>query len=247
MSGALAKMLASAAVAAAMISAANAQGTNAQGIWTKKAPMAAAVNEVALAAVETKIHVIGGMVLGEAGPYHQEYDTEKDTWRARASLPKGLDHIGAAALNGKVYAIGGFLGWLHRDAQNAAYEYDPATDSWRILARMKAPRASVGVVALGGKIYAVGGRNPDGQVVATHEVYDPAPTSGRSSRRCRRRAITWRWWRRRVASTRSAGARAHRARQSINTMSTIRRPTRGRRDRRCRRRAAGLPGRITRI
>ena len=154
--------------------AASATIANAQGSWTKKAPMAAALNEVALAGVGTKIHVIGGGVLGVAGPYHQEYDTEKDTWRPRALLPKGLDHIGATVLNGKVYTIGGFVGSVHRDAQNAAYEYDPASDSWRILAWMKAPRASVGVAALGGKIYAVGGRNPDGQVVGTNEVYDPA-------------------------------------------------------------------------
>ncbi len=63
---------------------------------------------------------------------------------------------------------------MHRDGQNAAYEYDPASDTWRILPLMKAGRGSVGVAALDGKIYAVGGRNPDGQVVATHEVFDPA-------------------------------------------------------------------------
>ena len=73
------KILTAGVMAAGTIAMANAQGT-----WTKKAPMAAAVNEVALAAVDTKIHVIGGMVLGEAGPYHQEYDIEKDTWRGRA-------------------------------------------------------------------------------------------------------------------------------------------------------------------
>jgi|SRR6516164_4197009 len=86
--GAIAKMLGAGVMAAGMITVANAQGT-----WSKKAPMAAALNEVALAAVDTKIHVIGGMVLGEAGPYHQEYDSEKDTWRARnpaeRSRPRG--------------------------------------------------------------------------------------------------------------------------------------------------------------
>ena len=139
--------------------------------------MAAALNEVALAAVGGKIHVIGGSVLGVAGPYHQEYDIAKDTWRPRAFLPKGLDHIGVAVLNGKIYTVGGFIASVHRDGQNAAYEYDPASDTWRILPLMKAGRGSVGVAALGGKIYAVGGRNADGQVVATHEVFDPATNS----------------------------------------------------------------------
>ena len=42
---------------------------------------------------------------------------------------------------------------------------------------MKAGRGSVGVAALDGKIYAIGGRHPDGNVVATHEVYDLATNS----------------------------------------------------------------------
>src|SRR5215510_562255 len=167
------RVIAACAVMAAVANAANAQG----GSWSNKAPMAAALNEVALAAVGGKIHVIGGSVLGVAGPYHQEYDIAKDTWRPRALLPRGLDHIGVAVLNGKLYAIGGFIGSVHRDGQNAAYEYDPASDTWRILPLMKAGRGSVGVAALGGKIYAVGGRNPDGNVVATHEVFDPATNS----------------------------------------------------------------------
>ena len=163
------RVLAACAVAAAVATAANAQGS-----WSKKAPMAAALNEVALAAVGGKIHVIGGSVLGVAGPYHQEYDIAKDTWRPRAFLPKGLDHIGVTVLNGKVYAVGGFIASVHRDGQNAAYEYDPASDTWRILPLMKAGRGSVGVAALGGRVYAVGGRNADQQVVATHEMFDPA-------------------------------------------------------------------------
>ena len=88
-----------AAIGAVM--AAVATAANAQGSWTKKAPMAAALNEVALAAVGGKIHVIGGSVLGVAGPYHQEYDVAKDTWRGRTMLPRGLDHIGVAVITAR--------------------------------------------------------------------------------------------------------------------------------------------------
>jgi hypothetical protein len=55
-------------LAACAITAAVATAANAQGSWSKKAPMAAALNEVALAAVGGKIHVVGGAVLGVAGP-----------------------------------------------------------------------------------------------------------------------------------------------------------------------------------
>jgi len=145
------------------------------GSWVSRAPLPAALNEVAVAYAGGKIHVLGGSVLGFTGPYHEEYDPVTDKWRARSPLPRSLDHVGAATLNGKVYAVGGFVGGgVHRDGQNTAFEYDPSLDTWRILAPLKAGRGSVGVVALDGKIHAIGGRAPDGTTVATHEVYDPA-------------------------------------------------------------------------
>jgi N-acetylneuraminic acid mutarotase len=163
------------ALASVWASAAQAQGAQ-QGSWTTKAPVPARLNEVTVAAVAGKLHVMGGSVLGFTGPYHVQYDPANDSWRTRAPLPRSLDHIGSVELNGKIYLIGGFVGGgVHRDGQNTAFEYDPASDTWRILAPMKAGRASVGVVALDGKIHAIGGRSPDNNVtVATHEVYDPA-------------------------------------------------------------------------
>src|SRR3954469_7747989 len=144
------------------------------GSWSTRAPVRAPLNEVALAAVNGKIHVVGGSVLGVAGPYHQQYDPATDQWQSRAVLPRGLDHIGAGVLNGKIYTVGGFTASVHANAQNAAFEYDPATDSWRTLPPVKAGRGSVGVAVLDGKVHAVGGRDPSGATVATHEVYDPA-------------------------------------------------------------------------
>src|SRR5262245_45094859 len=81
-----------------------------QGSWSIRAPYRAAINEVAVVAVGNRVHVLGGSVLGIAGPYHEVYDPETDKWSARAMLPKGLDHIGAAVANGKIYTIGGFVG-----------------------------------------------------------------------------------------------------------------------------------------
>jgi N-acetylneuraminic acid mutarotase len=157
----------------AMMAAAQAQS---QGSWSMKEPLPARLNEVSVAAVGGKVHVMGGSVLGIPGPHHQEYDPATDKWRARAPVPRALDHMGSTVLNGKIYLIGGFVGGgVHRDGQNTAFEYDPATDSWRVLAPMKAGRGSVGVAALDGKIHAIGGRSPDNaKTVDTHEVYDPA-------------------------------------------------------------------------
>ena len=145
-----------------------------QGSWTMKAPIPLARNEVALAAVGGKVHVIGGGVKGVAGTYHDEYDPATDRWRTRAPLPQGLDHIGTAVLNGKIYTVGGFVGSAHKDGQPHVFEYDPAADSWRSLSPLKSGLGSVAVTVLDGKIYATGGRTPAGQTVATHQVYDPA-------------------------------------------------------------------------
>jgi N-acetylneuraminic acid mutarotase len=166
------KIVALCAALGAMTATAHAQ---AQGSWAMKAPLPAPLNEVAVAAVDGKIHVMGGSVLGITGPYHQEYDPATDKWAARAPLPRSLDHMGATVMNGKIYLVGGFIGGgVHRDGQNAVSEYDPKSNTWRILAPLKAGRGSVGVAVFEGKLHAIGGRDPAGNTVTTHEVYDPA-------------------------------------------------------------------------
>src|ERR1700694_6339853 len=103
----LGKLLRSAAVCGvalgALTEAAQAQSA---GSWAMKAPLPAALNEVAVAYAGGKVHVMGGSVLGFTGPYHQEYDPATDKWRARSPFPRALDHVGSAVLNGKIYAIG---------------------------------------------------------------------------------------------------------------------------------------------
>jgi N-acetylneuraminic acid mutarotase len=170
-----------AAVAWILTSAAPVSGqsppADGNGTWTMKAPLPAARAEVAAAALDGKLHVIGGWEKGtaglSAGPYHDEYDPATDTWRARAPLPEGRDHVALAIAGGKLYAFGGFVAVVHKGAGSGAFEYDPAADTWRALPPMKAPRGSAGAAAVDGKIHVIGGRGLDGVVVATHEVYDP--------------------------------------------------------------------------
>jgi N-acetylneuraminic acid mutarotase len=63
---------------------ATAHAQSQQGSWTMKAPIPLARNEVALAAVGGKVHVIGGNIQNVAGTYHDEYDPATDRWRTRA-------------------------------------------------------------------------------------------------------------------------------------------------------------------
>src|SRR5215813_1822520 len=144
------------------------------GIWTQRAPLPTARNEVSLATVGGKIYVLGGSINRVSVPHVEEYDPATDKWNARMPMIRGLDHMGTAVVNGKIITVGGFLASVHAYPQDLVYEYDPAANTWRALASMKAPRASVGVTVLNGKVHAIGGRAPDGKTVATHEVYDPS-------------------------------------------------------------------------
>jgi N-acetylneuraminic acid mutarotase len=151
------------------------QSTRLQGHWSTKARLLTERAEVAVAAVNGMIYVLGGQTLGTpASKLNQEYDSATDRWRDRAPLPRGMSHIGAVGFKGKVYAIGGFTNNVHVGALDLALEYDLATDTWRQLAPLSSPRGSVGVAVVDGKIHAIGGRGRNKVTVGTHEVYDPA-------------------------------------------------------------------------
>lgn len=170
------KMAQLAAACAMLLGGAGMAQAQSEGSWVMKAPVPAALAEVGVAYADGKVHVIGGSVLGYAGPYHEEYDPATDKWRPRAPMPRSLDHVGTTVLNGKLYAFGGFVGGaVHKDGQDTAFEYDPALDTWRILAPMKGGgRGSVSAVVLDGKIHVLGGRDANGTTLGRHEVYDPA-------------------------------------------------------------------------
>ena len=145
------------------------------GSWSRRAPLPISISEVAVAATDGKIYVIGGSTPERVDqPTNYEYDIASNTWRERAPLPRGLTHAAAVSLRGKIYVVGGFTASGHGGAVDLVFEYDPATDSWRSRAPLNSPRGSVGVTVLDGKIHAIGGRGVDRVTVATHEVYDPA-------------------------------------------------------------------------
>lgn len=144
--------------------------------WSIKTAMPYERSEVTVAMLDNKAYVIGGNSPGtEATGFIQEYDPVADRWLDDFEfMPRVASHAGSAVLNGKIYVVGGFVANVHIGAVDRVFEFDPANNNWRAVASLSAPRGSPGVVAVDGKIHAIGGRNPDFQVVNTHEVYDPA-------------------------------------------------------------------------
>jgi len=158
------------------------------GRWTTGAPLPVARSETSVAAIGTRMYVVGGYAPAGEHPAVLEatghadvdsalcevYDTASKRWSGCAPLPRGMNHVGLTAYGGKLYAFGGFVK-QNRDAVADANVYDPATDHWSPIAPVPRALGSISVAALGEQIHLVGGR--DVHSVQSHYVYDPAKNS----------------------------------------------------------------------
>lgn len=144
------------------------------GTWATLAPMPTARQEVAAAALDGRVFVIGGF--GEnADPVAvvEAYDPATDRWETRAPLPAPTHHAAAAVVGGRLFVVGGFTGGrLNWTAQADVYEYDPARNVWVSRAPLPTPRGALAVAPVGDRLHAVGGNA--GGLTPAHEVYDPA-------------------------------------------------------------------------
>lgn len=142
------------------------------GTWTSLAPMPTARQEVAVAALDGKVFVIGGFG-PDAEPVGtvEVYDPATDRWTRRAPLPAPSHHAAVAVALGRLFVIGGYTGgrvaWT---PQSTVYEYDAARDSWATRAPLPTPRGALAAAAVGGRIHVVGGSAD--QPTGAHEVYD---------------------------------------------------------------------------
>ena len=138
--------------------------------WATLAPVLAPRQEVAVAAVNGKVYLIGGF--GDGGvPLSsvEQYDPATNTWRFVAPLPQPRHHAGAAVIGSSIYVVGGFSAFAF-DPQSSVYRYDTQLDQWTEVASLPKARGALGAVTIDGKIYAVGGL-PGGRDLT---VYDPA-------------------------------------------------------------------------
>jgi len=150
------------------------------GDWEMRAPMPSKRSEVAIAELDGKIYVIGGLkyLIGWTSGAVEAYDPRTDRWETKASLPGPLHHAAATAANGKLYVVGGYAPGLLVDIpelrrpMKEVWEYDPDRDRWRARAPMPTARGGLAVGVIDGKIYVVGGE-AGGKAVNAFEMYDP--------------------------------------------------------------------------
>ncbi len=143
--------------------------------WTEGKPMPTPRTEVAGAAIDTKVYIVGGFDgVGRAVSTVEAYDTISDSWSSAASLPHALHHAGAASYEGKLYVVGGYF--ENGTASDKLLVYDPRDDRWSELAPMLAARGALTTNFLDGTLYAVGGvpRNFGfTRPLILNEAYDP--------------------------------------------------------------------------
>ena len=76
--------------------------------WRTLAPLKTPRGSVAVAALNGKIHAIGGRTPDRVtSAVHEVYDPATNMWTDAAPLPLARDHVGVAAVNGKIHIIGG--------------------------------------------------------------------------------------------------------------------------------------------
>ena len=92
--------------------------------WTTGTPMPTPRSEIAGAALNGKVYIIGGFdESGQITTTVEVYDPSADKWTTAAPLPQPLDHTAASSYDGKLYVVGG--GYLSRDAlSNKLFIYD---------------------------------------------------------------------------------------------------------------------------
>ena len=146
----------------------------APGRWTYLTPMPTARQEVAVAAYDGRVWVIGGFG-NNAQPVDtvETFDPALNLWEVRPSLPVPVHHAAAAVVGDRLFVIGGYTGGRVRwTALDTVYELVPARQAWEPRAAMPTPRGALAVAVLDDRVHALGGGAE--RVSNAHEVYDPA-------------------------------------------------------------------------
>ncbi len=138
--------------------------------WSNPAPLQVARQELAVAELDGRLYVVGGIQGVNVLSLVEVYDPVGDAWSFVAPLPTGVHHSAAASVDGKLYVIGGWSDFFATVTANV-WEYDPGLDVWTAKAPMPLARAALAAAVVDGKIYTAGGwpaaRSTD------FSVYDP--------------------------------------------------------------------------
>jgi N-acetylneuraminic acid mutarotase len=137
------------------------------GTWHPRAPMLTARNHLSGAALNGKIHAIGGQFRHDFAPLdldlHDAYDPATDSWTRLAPLllPRSHSEPGTFVHAGLIIIAGG-----RSNRDKVLYDidaYDPVSDRWRSLPGLRLPMRAPVAKLVGDRIIAgAGGMLPNG-------------------------------------------------------------------------------------
>jgi Uncharacterized protein conserved in bacteria len=144
------------------------QAQTASGSWLTLAPMPSSRQELATAALNGKIYVIGGYNQNIVSTNTVDvYDPATNSWASARPIPLALNHNSAAVAAGKLYSFGG--------SSKQVFVYDPVSDTWSAVASMNSLHdATPAVGVINNKMYVAGGVDSSGTSTSALEVYDTA-------------------------------------------------------------------------
>ncbi|HEX3790843.1 MAG TPA: carboxypeptidase regulatory-like domain-containing protein [Pseudonocardiaceae bacterium] len=140
--------------------------------WTSIPNLGTPRERPVVAAVGTKIYVIGGWGAdGNPVATTEVYDTAAGTWSTAAAEPTPYAGSGVAVVGGKVYVVGG-CGPINCGVQNTQV-YDPAANTWTAAANAPAATAWDSCGGIAGVLYCAGGTT-DAAPISAGYSFDPA-------------------------------------------------------------------------
>lgn len=157
------------------------------GQWQERAALPQARSHLAAAALDGRIHVVGGQqqgwpewLAGGATHRHDIYDPSSDSWRHAQRFPHASSRLALCANNGKLHAMGGLrvgpfaLGGAR--ATRGHFAYHAHGDHWVRLPPLAHPNCDGAAVQADGNIYLAGGH---GRHEVTNEVHAFGAADGR--------------------------------------------------------------------
>jgi len=139
-------------------------------IWTRKADVPVALQNLALAAVNGKIYAIGG---DEFRSTNFEYTPETNAWRTLSAMLTARQHIDCGIFENKIYVMGGLTSWETITKKNEVY--DIVTNTWSVKTDIPSLRNNAAIVTLDSLIFVIGGAGTPGDVwanIPTVESYN---------------------------------------------------------------------------
>lgn len=143
--------------------------------WTAGPSMLEPKGAFAIASVDRRVYLIGGVRGNIQLASVDEFDTSTSTWRALPNMPTPRNHVVAGNVGGGILVVGGRDNATSR--LTATEFFDLATQVWRVLSAMPTGRSGSAAAVFGSRFYVFGGEvNPNSPlgVFAITEYFDMA-------------------------------------------------------------------------